>query len=319
MKINRHNILGIIRLAPSKRLFISILTIIAMFVIVYCCQKVFFYLPDYGIEKTTINIEKTNHPLAPYDFMWFSYDDEKVKLNINMMVDDISKLKLYSLAHGGAEGEAPGGKVIPLEYSNPNSPIPLNAALSGNHVAVLPPFQADVNNDGKKETINVSAKIGAVFTHTGDFLDFLGMNEESVLFADERIPMEVLYMEDGKMMVFYGPGPLANTEVQLISNRGLNKKVRTDAAGNLPRQNYKDVRSGIQVVYVGEDNTYNIASYTVENETLLTGYHLKAMLPFIYSIALSSVLIFLIWAIMRVYSQLVRKKYKTIKVVRQNN
>ncbi|KNY28143.1 hypothetical protein [Pseudobacteroides cellulosolvens] len=280
----------------SKRLIITIISSILILLAVYFCMSFPFYLPEYGIERTSITVEKNNHPLAPYDLLWFDNKDEVIKLNANMLTD-ISQLKFYSLGYEG--------KVFPLTHQG--SPIAMNKGMTGTYAAILPTFKADIDNNGKKDKISLSAKFDSIFTQSSEFMFMKLFGVVRTNFTMKEIPLEIFYIEGSKVMIFYDQKPLANSKIQLISNRGLNKTVKTDAAGMLPSMNKKDLRKGIQVVYVSEDGTYNISSYTLEGEKFFTGYYYKAMLPFLKVMFYSAILILVILIVRKMYAYINNK------------
>ena len=90
----------------------------------------------------------------------------------------------------------------------------------------------------------------------------------------------------------------------------MNKSLKTDASGTLKIKDIRDLREGIIVVFQGENNIYNVASYTVESNKLFTKYHYKALIPLAKVLVISAVIILLISVLRIMISSNARKKQK---------
>lgn len=285
------NIFRIIRYSITKELFITILAMIVVFLVAYFNSKVTFHLPDVTIDKMSVQVEKIEYSKAPYGLFWFDFNNENINLNVNMLCDS-DQVKLYALTNEEKISAIPVSK----------SAMALKATYSGSLAAVLPSFYADLNNDGTKEKINLYSKADTIYTQ--------GWVPVRTNFSDSQIPMEIHKIGYDTVEVLYNQKPLENKEVKLYSNRGLNKSLKTDAAGTLKIKDVRDLREGIIVVYQEENNVYNIASYTVESNKLFTKYHYKALIPLAKVLVISVVVILLISALRRMISSNASKKQK---------
>lgn len=282
MKKNRSFVLRPITCLISKEYLILFIAMIIVFLTAYFNTKLTFYSPNSGINKMNIQIEKSEYSRVPYGLMWFDFRNETIKLNVNMLCDS-SQIKIYALSKDEQVSE--------VEVSKPV--ISLKDTYSGSFATVMPSFEADLNNDGNKEKINLYAKADTIFTQ--------GFVPVRTNFTDKQVPMEINNFGRGNIEISYGQKPLADKEVRLFSIRGLNKSVKTDENGILKVKDVRDLREGIIIVYVAEDNSHNIASYTVESSTLFTNYHYIALKPLIIVLAISGVLIAIIIALRKMY------------------
>lgn len=290
-RTNKTNIFSIVRYSLSKKLIIALFSMLAVFLVAYFNTKITFYSSGNAIDKMSIQVEKSKYSSIPYGLLWFDFNNEIISLNVNILCDN-SQMKMFALTKEG--------KIVPVSVAK--SDILLKDTFSGSFVTVLPPFQADINNDGTKENIQLSAKADTIFTQ--------GFAPVKTDFSDEQILMEIYNLRNGRIKILYDQKPLVNKEVLLISNRGLNKNLKTDSLGTLQIKDVRDLRAGIQVVYVENNNTYNISSYTVESNKLFTKYHYKALTPLLRVLLISAIIILLIATLRGFLPSDVEKKQK---------
>lgn len=281
MKKNRIFALSYIEYLISKKIIVLFIAMIVVFLIAYFNTKLTFYSPNSGIDKMNIQIEKIEISKVPYGLFGFDFKNESIMLKVNMLCDS-SQIKLYALLKDE--------KTSSMEVKK--SVITLNDTYSGSFAAVLPTFEADLDNDGRKEKVNLFAKTDTIFTQ--------GFVPVRTNFTDIQVPMEINNLGRGNVQISYGQKPLSDKEVRLFSSRGLSKNIITDKNGTFKIKDIRDLREGIFVVYVAQDNSYNIASYTVESSKLFTKYHYNALKPLIIVLAISCVLIVIIIALRKV-------------------
>jgi hypothetical protein len=236
----------------------------------------------------SIQIEKSEYSSSPYSLLWFDFNNEIIELNVNMLCNS-SQMKLYALTKEE--------QISPISISK--SAIALKDTYSGSVAAVLPSFEADLNNDGIMDTVNLYAKADTIFTQ--------GFVPVRTNFTDIQIPMEIHNLGRGNIEVLYNQKPLLNKELQVFSNRGLNKVIKTDAQGVLKLNDIRDLREGTIVVYT-ENNVYHIASYTVESSALFSKNHYKSLIPLIKVLCISAVIIIILTVLRMVLSIKGRKK-----------
>ncbi|HEX9062772.1 MAG TPA: hypothetical protein VF941_21590, partial [Clostridia bacterium] len=198
--------------------------------------------------------------------------------------------------------------IVPAEIVKHNEkPVTIELVdnYSGTICAVLPPFSKDINNDGTNENIRLSSKIDTLLTQ--------GLGPVKTTFLYDSIPMEVSYKGDGKIVVYFNKKPLADRNIKLISNKGLDRSVKTDDLGAIEITDLRDLRSGINVIYLDQkSNTYFISSYMVQSNTLFSKSHFDALKSFLIVFIIS---LFIIMVIVVLRLKLFSKKGTTGKVI----
>jgi hypothetical protein len=259
--------------------------IILIFIILECIfffslivPKVNFFSQSDSIKNRTIKIDKVPQVPSPYKLIWWEVKDNTLNLKINSL-NDSNNLSL----HGALNNKAT--YTIPIE--NQNNIIPLQKDYSGSFMAILNPFNADINNDGAIENIKVYAKLDTLFTQ--------GFEPKWTLFNKDVAAMDIYHVDEHSLKVLYNGKPLNNKEIQVISSRGLNQQFMLDNDGIVKINDVRDVRSGITIVYT-DGNNVNIVNYLIESRQLFTKQHLRALYPVatVFSVSINIVVIILL-------------------------
>lgn len=202
-------------------------------------------------------------------------------LNKNVLLSD-NNLDVYAL--NSSE------EINPLAISDKQTQV--SEDCSGSFLAVLSEATVDMNGDGESENLFVTAKT--------DTLQTQGYNVVRTNFEQKNIPMEVVLANNTDITIYVNGEVLKNKTVNITSSRGLDKNYTTDENGQILGLKMKDVRSGINISYEDENNNYYISSYIVESRVLFTALHFEAMIPLLYCILISAVVIAII-CILRKY------------------
>lgn len=284
-----------------QNILIAVLMII-IFLIAFFSQKVVFVLSNPSMRDMKLQVEKSSKSDAAYQLLWFETEDSTIKLCLNMLLETRG-LNLYALDKGGAICP-----IVPAQIVKHNEkPVSIECSdnYSGTICAVLPPFSKDINNDGTNENIRLSSKIDTLLTQ--------GLEPVKTTFLNDTIPMELFYKGDGKIIVYLNKKPLAGRNIKLISNRGLDRSVKTDDSGAIGITDLRDLRSGINVIYLDQkSNTYYISSYMVQSNTLFSKSHFDALKSLLIVLIIS---LFFIMAIAVLRLILFSKKGTAGKVI----
>jgi hypothetical protein len=249
---------------------VKVLLLLVIFLLVYFNNLVPFHTATDSIDQMDIQVEKSLLAQAPYHLFWFGQKDKTLKLHYNSLLGN-QPLSLYALTKKEEIVMAPA-RQSRLAYG-------LDKNYSGTVVAVLPPVQVDLNNDGHNERIQLSAKVDTLFAQ--------GLHPPRTTFGDPRIPFEVCFKGHNTLLLLFNNQPLGNQTVRLISRRGfglaVNHTVTTDAAGMLQVNDIRHLRTGINITYQARDQIQYITSYRLEGRTMFTKYHQEALTPMIKS------------------------------------
>jgi hypothetical protein len=239
------------------------------------------------ISDRRVLVKKTSKSDSPYQLMWWAIKDEKMYLNLKDIEDNRAP-KIYELNSAN-----PKNIVTKKLVMKDNIGIP-NDMSFGSFNSTLDTFKADLDNDGKKENVNLSAKVDTRYTQA-----YL---VNTTTFNSKQVPMEVNQLEFLKFGVLYNGRPLVNKKVRLISASGLDKNVMLNKDGTFKLNNLKYLTSGLIVIYKEKDNL-NITNYMIERNRLFTKRHLSVLEPlifiFIVSIGIILLTIFLRFILFR--------------------
>jgi polyferredoxin len=271
----------------------AILPILLIAVIAYYANKITFYNFDDSIGNFQINLQKTTNSTVNGQMLWFTYDEGKIDLNLNPLLDS-SAISIYSLTSEGT---------IPVEMHKSQK---LNG--TGTLFAIAPPCQFDVNSDGVTDTVYVSAKTDTIPTQ-----DQM-IPPVNTKLSDQKLPFEAVFTKQSIVTLFYKNELLANQKV-IINTAGLkNRVMTTDINGVLPSLDLRDIRKGFSLLYQDEKGLYYNLSYQVEDNTLFTSRHLAAMQPFFKVVMISGAVILLL-VTLRIFGILkTRLKHRGSKV-----
>jgi hypothetical protein len=243
----------------SKNFKISFLIILALIIFSILSTKYRTYNYTDSIVNRTISIEKNSTTSSIYSLMWWSIENDKLKLNLNFS-SDAKKVQLYALTNGKAVVSLPTNNIINL-----------SSDYSGSFNAVLPEFTADFDNNGSSEPIRLCSKIDTIYTQ--------GFAPKYTFFNTKEIGMEVYCSNSNDIFVYLNGEPLSNKEVLINSLRGFNKKIRLNENGSYTFSDIRELRSGINVVYVESNGAINIANYILEGHSLFTKNYFYNLLP----------------------------------------
>lgn len=202
--------------------------------------------------------------------LWFEHDNNKMSLNKSILMTS-EGITLYTV-NSKEEVET-------ITVSNQEKKLSEN--YTGTFLALLPEQSIDLDEDGNKEKVLLTAKTDTVLTQ--------GFNECRTVFGDEEIPLEVALSNKTDITVYVNGSILKNQNVNIKSARGLDKTYKTDSNGMILNLKIKDLREGITVSYKVGDNTTYICSYIVESSKLFTPLYFEAQKPMLYCCILSAI------------------------------
>jgi hypothetical protein len=239
--------------------------LLVIFLLVYYNQAWTFQASTNSIDRMDIRVENGLLSQTPYHLFWFGQKDKTIKLHYNSLLGE-QPLRLLALTKKEETVTMPPSSR--LTYS-------LGKDYSGTVAAVIPPVQVDLNGDGRREKIQLSAKLDTLFAQ--------GYHPPRTSFEDPRLPLEICYKGNRTILILFQNKPLSNQAVRLVSRRGfglgLDQTVPTNTAGMLQLDDIRHLRTGINLTYVAGDQTRYIASYRLEGSTLFTRRYLEALTP----------------------------------------
>jgi len=242
-----------------------------------------FIIPDfiYFTQKEVLTdrvivLEKSPEKSSDYHYIWWGLKEGQLVLYTSLENIDKS-LKVYGIKSDVTSDE------IPL--STKNNSLPVEEIFTGGFNSSLKPFKADLDNDGKKETVYCFAKIDTIYVQ--------GFVYVPTMFEKEKIALDVNIVDNHHLSVFFKGKALLNKEISITSKRGLNEKVKVSSDGTIKMKNINDIRSGLTIAYKENNNLY-VANYIAEGHTMFSSNHYKAIFPLFFIIALSAEIILLI-------------------------
>jgi hypothetical protein len=245
---------------------IKVLLALVIFLLCYFNQSLTFHAATNSIDQMDIRVENSLLAQAPYHLFWFGQKDKTLKLHYNSLLGN-QPLSLYALTKKEA--------IVTVPAQQSRLTYRFAKDYSGTVAAVLPPVQVDLNNDGRNEIIQLSAKVDTLFAQ--------GFHPPRTTFGDPRVPFEVCFKGQQTILLLFKGRPLGGQTVRLISRRGfglaMDRTVVTDAAGRLRVNDLRDLRTGIILIYLARDQTRYIASYRLEGNTMFTKRYQEAFAP----------------------------------------
>lgn len=194
----------------------------------------------------------------------FSYDGDAIILR----EPDGLSVTVYALTVEGTTA---------LEQTEIDS---LTQDYMGSFAAVASAQSADTDGDGVAETVYAAAKTDMEFTQ--------GYLPSAPAFLTEEIPFEAVFQDRTTFYLYYGQTLLISQEVEIVSGLGNVYTLTTDESGAVAGIDTNDVRSGLTFIYRPSGTETYVMRYQVEDNSLFTLRHLRAMLPFLLIIALSA-------------------------------
>ncbi|MEN8906443.1 MAG: hypothetical protein ABF289_10845 [Clostridiales bacterium] len=252
--------------------FVFIITIIILMTkiipsfMIFTQQKL---LTDRHIVLDEISESSFEHQL-----MWWEIEDEKMILEVKNL-KEIKSPKIYGIVVDSKSDE------IVLK----NKEGILDKKYFGSFNSSVEPFKYDIDGDGKKETINLFAKLDSVFTQ--------GMAINTTFFEKEKIKLEVSQLDFHHVGVKFNGAFLANKEISVYSKNGKEERIKLDNRGTFKVNTIKGLTSGITVVYSENESVY-ISNYMIERNSLFSESYKKALYPLIFVIAVAFDIILLL-------------------------
>jgi ferredoxin len=277
----------------KKLLKYAVLPILVIAAIAFYANKIPFYQFDFSLDHVRMDQQKSTNSTVNGQMLWFTYDEGKIHLNLNPMLN-LSAVDVYSLTQKG---------VIPV--GNTGSPT---LSGTGTLFAVASLCRFDVNGDGLTDTVHVAAKTDSIPTQ-----DQMSLPVNTKL-SNEKLPFEVVLAKQSILMLFFKNQPMVNRKVTVNTASLKNQVMTTDAAGVLPQLDLRDIRKGFSLLYQDEGGGYYNLSYQVEDNTLFTGRYLAAMQPVFKVFFISVAAIFLIILLRTLGIIKTRLKYRGSKV-----
>jgi hypothetical protein len=274
----------------AKNLGKAVLVLLIL-ALIYFDEAWTFYPDTASIAQMDIRVENSLVSQAPYHLLWFGQQDQTLKLHYNELLGE-QPLSLYALTKQEAIVTVPPGQS--------RTAYCLDKEYSGTIAAVLPPVRLELGRDEPIEQIHLSAKVDTLFTQ--------GFTPVRTIFGDSRIPLEVCFKGNRAIMLLYQTKPLCNQEIRLVSRRkfgfAVDQKVTTDAAGMLQVKDFRDLRTGISIIYRAGERVMYISSYRLEANSLFTKRYLKALDPLQKVLQWSVLLCLLLVAWRKIYCRL---------------
>jgi hypothetical protein len=267
---------------------VKVLLVLVILMLFYFNKVFIFHASRNSVDRMEVRVENELVAQAPYHLFWFGLKENTFKLHYNSFLGK-QPLSLFALTKKDEIVMVPPQSRQFYRFGND---------YSGTVAAVIPPVRVDFNDDGRQETIQLSAKVDTLFVQ--------GFNPPRTTFGDPRIPFEVCYNKGRQsILLLFNNQPLINKKVRLISRRGLglamDKIVTTDAAGMVRFNDIRHLRTGINVMYLAGDQTRYIASYLLEGRTFFTGRYRETVAPLVKSTYWAVLLALLLIAGQKVY------------------
>ncbi|MGD8401090.1 MAG: hypothetical protein PVH64_09175 [Bacillota bacterium] len=247
---------------------VKVLLVLAIFLLVRFDQAWTFYPATDFIDQMDIQVENDLLSQAPYHLFWFGQKDRTLKLHYNVLLGN-QPFSLYALTKQEA--------IVMVPPQQSRTAYRLDKDYSGTFAAVIPPIQVDLNNDGKSEKLQLSAKVDTLFAQPHIPI--------RTVFGESWIPFEVCFKGNQAILLLFNNKPLCYQTVRLVSRRGYgcgsDRTVTTDGAGMLQVADVRDLRTGISISYQDGDQTHYIASYRLEANSIFTKRYQRALLPLV--------------------------------------
>lgn len=246
----------------AKYVRIAILTSLVLCLLAYFALNIPFFEFEDALARASLTTS-----VSEDGTLKFTYDGDAIILQAS----DAQDIAAYALTVDGTTA---------LEQTELDA---LTEDYMGSFAAVAAGQSADTDEDGVLETVYVSAKTDMEFTQ--------GYLPSAPAFLDDAIPFEVVFQDRTTFILYYERQFLINTEVEIVSGLGNEYTVTTDENGAITGLNTNDVRSGLTFTYRPSDTATYVMNYQVEDNSLFTIRHLRAMLPFLLIVGLSAVCI----------------------------
>lgn len=224
-------------------------------------------------------VRETGQPPAKASSaVWFAYgDDRELQFwtDAHVFMDESSRAD--AAGNGGVwiyAKTAEGVAAVDLESSRP-----IQEDFTGYFVAVTGARQADIDGDGKIETVYDSSRAD------------LGPHAYAAVprgFHSEEIPFELCFEERKKIQVFFGGEVVADSLVSVTTSDFQDKVYETDSFGYIKKLPVRYIRNGLTVSYEPEGETVYRMYYALEDYAYFSPHFWKAQIPLLLIFALSA-------------------------------
>lgn len=218
-------------------------------------------------------------PVKATTAIWFAYGaDRELQFWTDARVFMDESIQADAAGNGDVliyAKTAEGVVDVDLESSRP-----IQEDFTGYFVAVTGARQADIDDDGKIETVYDSAR--------ADF----GPHAYAAVprgFHSEGISFELCFEERKKIQVFFGGEVVADSLVSVTTSDFQDKVYETDSSGYIKKLPVKYIRSGLTVSYEPEGETVYRMYYALEDYAYFSPHFWKAQIPLLLIFALSAV------------------------------
>lgn len=254
----------------KKNIFITIACMLLIIVLYVVNDNFIFYNFYESTADKTIVLNNSSLNKIDNQLLWFEHDDNNMSLNKNVLLLS-EKIKMYTV---NTKEE-----VETMTVSNKSKQ--LREDYTGTFLALLPEQRVDLDGDGKREKVLLTAKTDTILTQ--------GFNECRTVFESEEIPLEVALSNKTDITIYVNGTLLKNQNVDIKSARGLDKTYKTNSDGMILNLKIKDLRQGITVSYKAGNNQTYVCSYIVESSKLFTPLYFEAQKPMLYCCILSAI------------------------------
>ncbi len=254
MKRIRNQIMKYWKAAP----FCLLLALMAYF----SWQFTFFTFPEDPSGYTLGTVKTEGEDLA----LCFRYDDTAISLNLSGKIDE-DDIQYYGLVSDGVA-------IMGEEHI-----ARLTEDYTGSFMAVSKLQYADYNRDGTRDRLHLAAKTDMELSQSNE--------DEGAMFGSEVYPLEVRFDYRSQVRIYYNDAPLANTPLTVIDADGTEHSYIPDGEGILTELSAGDAWNGFTVAYSDNDLDFYILNYCVEQNSLFTYRHMRAMTPFAVILAIS--------------------------------
>lgn len=198
--------------------------------------------------------------------VYFSYDDTAILLHVQGGVEP-DDIQYYGLT-------ADGVAVMGEEHVSH-----LTGEYTGSFLAVSKLQYADYNSDGARDRLHFAAKTDTEFSQSNE--------DTGNIFGSAAYPFEVVLNYRQEVQIYFNDEPLKNTVLSVTDSEGLARTLSTDENGVLNELSARDAWNGFTAAYSDNNMDFYILSYCVEQNSLFTLRHLRAMTPFLMILALA--------------------------------
>ncbi len=239
----------------THKIFIAIFILAIITGIVYS-PKLYYYIMPLTMEKRGFESVETTKSNIENQFVWFSYENGKIKLHYHP--DFMEHLQ----------------NAVYMDVNNQSHMVEMNQftldnTMSGSMMVIAKKENWDIDGDGEKDSVFVSAKT--------DTNETQGWSAYSRVIQREDVPFEVV-MSDKTQLTLLKEGAPYNGVVKMESARGT-KRIIEVKDGLIPFVDLRDLRKGIVVTAKQDEGGYLIGSYICEYHTVFTKAHLVSALP----------------------------------------